>query len=61
MLGRVSAIDGASARGKGGRIVLVEREDSNVVAIICGLIAMHDISDAGSVMFLSGLFSSGEL
>lgn len=61
MLGRVSAIDGASAEGKGGRIVLVESEDSNIVAMTCGLIATYYISDAGSVMFLSNLFSTDQL
>lgn len=34
MLGRDSAIDGAVAEEKGGRRVLVEKEGSNMVAIV---------------------------
>lgn len=34
MLGRESAIDGASADERGGRIVLVEREDSKALGIV---------------------------
>lgn len=34
MLGRESAIEGASAERRGGRIVLVDREGSNKVAIV---------------------------
>ena len=34
MLGRESAIEGASAEARGGRIALVERDGSNVVDMI---------------------------
>lgn len=33
MFGRLSAIEGASADERGGRIALVDREGSNMVAI----------------------------
>lgn len=37
MLGSESAIDGAAAEANGGRIVLVDSEGSNAVAILNGL------------------------
>lgn len=36
MLGRESAMEGAVAEERGGRMALVEREGSKVVAIVCG-------------------------
>lgn len=45
MLGRESAIEGALAEESGGRIVLVESEGSNVVAIVVFLV-LDDCSDS---------------
>jgi len=59
-LGRVSAIDGASAEAKGGRIALAESEDSKIVVM-----ALRDtdsnrsvgLANCWAIMFSLGTFS----